>query len=64
MLSLIFYRAKIFSEVQTEECLDVDALTAMIMNFESDGIEKYGSLVPELDRGDFDSNQINWSLGR
>ena len=40
------------SETQIEERLGVDALTAVIMNFDSDSIEEYESLVAALDRGD------------
>ena len=40
------------SKVQIEGCLGVEALEVVIMNFENDGIEKYGSLVAAL-RGDF-----------
>ena len=48
-LSSISYRVKSMFEVQIEEHLGVEALAAMIMNFESDGIEEYGSLVVEPD---------------
>ncbi|XP_069149252.1 uncharacterized protein [Solanum lycopersicum] len=41
------------SEVQIEERLGVEALVAVIMNFESDGIEEYGSFVAKHDRGKF-----------
>ena len=46
---VISYRVESTSEVQIEECLGVEALAAIIMNFESDGIEEYGSLVVALD---------------
>ena len=49
MLSSISYRVKSMYEVQIEERLGVEALAAVIMNFESDGIEEYGSLVAALD---------------
>ena len=34
-----------------EERLGVEALVAVIMNFDNNGIEEYGSLVAALDRG-------------
>ena len=40
------------SETQIEERLGVDALTAVIMNFDRDCIDEYQSLVVALDRGD------------
>ena len=39
-------------ETQIEERLGVKALVAVIMNFDSDCIEEYESLVAALDRGD------------
>ena len=39
-------------ETQIEERLGVEALAAVIMNFDSDCIEEYESLVAALDRGD------------
>ena len=40
------------SETQIEEREGVEALAAVIMNFDSDCIEEYDSLVAILDRGD------------
>ena len=40
------------SKTQIEERLGVEALAAVIMNFDSDCIEEYESLVEALDRGD------------
>ena len=40
------------SETQIEEREGVEALAAVIMNFDSDCIEEYESLVADLDRGD------------
>ena len=40
------------SETQIEERLGVEALVAVIMNFDSNCIEEYESLVAALDRGD------------
>ena len=40
------------SETQIEERLGVEALAAVIMNFDSDCIEECESLVVALDRGD------------
>ena len=50
-VSAISYRVEESFEVQIEERLGVEALAAMIINFDSDGIKKYGSLVGELDQG-------------
>ena len=41
------------SEVKIEEHLGVEALQAMIMNFASDGIEEYRSLVATLERNEY-----------
>ena len=49
---MISYRVQSLSEIQIEERLGVQALAGVIMNFESAGIEEYGSLVAALDRGD------------
>ena len=51
-ISAISDKVESSSEVQIEERLGVVALAAVIMNFESDGIEEYGSLVAALDQGD------------
>ena len=40
-------------EVQIEDHLVVKALAVVTMNFESDGIVEYGSLLAALDQGDF-----------
>ncbi|XP_015074061.1 uncharacterized protein LOC107018167 [Solanum pennellii] len=52
MVYTISYRVKSTSEVQIKECLGVEALAAVIMNFKSDSIEEYGSLAAALDRDD------------
>ena len=49
MVPTISFRVESKSDVQIKECLDVEELAAVIMNFESDGIEEYGSLVVALD---------------
>ena len=49
--STISYRVESSSEVQIKERIGVKAQAAVIMNFESDGIEEYVSLVATLDRG-------------
>uniref|UniRef100_M1D9P3 Integrase core domain containing protein n=1 Tax=Solanum tuberosum TaxID=4113 RepID=M1D9P3_SOLTU len=46
----ITYRFESRSEVQIEERLGVEALAAVMMNFESNGIEEYDELVAALDR--------------
>ena len=50
MVSSISYRVEKSSEVQRYEPLGVEALETMIMNFDSDCIEKCGSLVGTLSR--------------
>ena len=39
-------------EVQIEEHLGVEEIAAVIMNFDSNYIEEYGSLVMAFDQGD------------
>ena len=51
-VSAISYNVGESSETQIEERLGVEALAAMIMNFDNDCIEEYESLVAALDRGD------------
>ena len=48
MLSSISHLVDSMYEVQIEECLGVEALAAVIMNFLCDGIEEYVSLVVVL----------------
>ncbi|TMW95515.1 hypothetical protein EJD97_008725 [Solanum chilense] len=48
-------RVESVSEVQIEEVLVVEALAAVIMNFDSDGIEEYDSLVVALERNEYRS---------
>ena len=50
-VSSISYSVEKSSKVQIEERLGVEILAALIMNFDSDSIEEYGSLVVALDRG-------------
>ena len=49
--SAISYNMGETIETQIEEHLGVEALAAVIMNFDSDCIEEYESLVAALDRG-------------
>uniref|UniRef100_M1E0U2 Integrase core domain containing protein n=1 Tax=Solanum tuberosum TaxID=4113 RepID=M1E0U2_SOLTU len=49
-VSTIIYRVESGVEVQIEERLGVEALAAVMMNFDSDGIEEYDELVAALDR--------------
>ena len=49
MVSAISYRVESVSERQIVERLGVEALAVVIMNFDCDGIEKYGSLVDALE---------------
>ena len=51
-VSVISYRLESLSKVQIEERLDVESLAGVIMNFQSDCIEEYESLVAALDSGD------------
>ena len=60
-VSAISYRVEESSEVQIKESLGVEALAAVIMNFESDGIDEYESLVTALDRVNVILNQRNLS---
>ena len=64
MVPTISFRVESKSNVQIKECLDVEALAAVIMNFESDGIEEYGSLVAALDQGDvrFKPNKLELDM--
>ncbi|KAK4716580.1 hypothetical protein R3W88_014918 [Solanum pinnatisectum] len=55
LVSAITYRVESGSEVQIEERLGVQALAAVTMNFESDGIEEYDELVAVLDRCEYRS---------
>ena len=41
------------SEVQINESLGAEELEAIIMNFESDGTEEYGSLVMALEKSKY-----------
>ena len=61
-VSAISYNMGETSETQIEERLGVEALAAVIMNFDSDYIEEYKSLVVALNRGDIWFNRINLSL--
>ena len=51
-VSVISYKVESTSELLNEERLGVEAQATVIMNFESYGIEEYGSLVAALDRSD------------
>ena len=48
MISFISYRVESMFEVQIKKRLGVEALEVVIMNFESDCIDEYGSLVAAL----------------
>ena len=48
-ISSISYGFEESSQLQIKEHLGVEALAAVIMNFDSDGIEESGSLVATLD---------------
>ena len=51
-VSAISYKVGKSSKTQIEERLGVEALAAVIMNFDNDCIEDYESLVAALYRGD------------
>ena len=51
-VTAISYNISESFETQIEERLGVEALEAVIMNFDSDCIEEYESLVADLDWGD------------
>ncbi|XP_049391627.1 uncharacterized protein LOC125856099 [Solanum stenotomum] len=54
-VSAITYRVENGSEVQIEERLGVEALAAVMMNFESDDIEEYDELDATVDRCEYRS---------
>uniref|UniRef100_M1D4X9 Integrase core domain containing protein n=1 Tax=Solanum tuberosum TaxID=4113 RepID=M1D4X9_SOLTU len=60
--SAITYRVENRAEVQIEERLGVGALAAVMMNFDSDGIEEYDELVAALDRCEYRSKQKKYEL--
>ena len=55
MVPAIYYIVKSVSKVLFEERLGVDALPAVIMNFDIDGIEGYDSLVAALELNEYQS---------
>ena len=57
----ISYKVGKSSETQIKERIGVETLAAVIMNFDNDCIEEYGSLVAALDRGDISLNRRNMS---
>ena len=62
MVFAITYRVESGTEVQIEERVDVEALAAFMMNFDSDGIEEYDELVVALDRGEYWSKPKKYEL--
>uniref|UniRef100_M1DDB4 Integrase core domain containing protein n=1 Tax=Solanum tuberosum TaxID=4113 RepID=M1DDB4_SOLTU len=50
------------TEVQIEKRLGVEALAAVMMNFDSDGIEEYDELVAALDRCEYRSKPKKYEL--
>ena len=61
-VSAIPYNMGETSETQIEERLGVEALAAVIMNFDNDCIEEFGSLVVALDRGDIEFKPKKYEL--
>ena len=47
--------------MQIEERLAIVALATVIMYFDNDGIEEYGSLVAALDQTNINQSWRNWS---
>ncbi|KAH0678939.1 hypothetical protein KY284_020024 [Solanum tuberosum] len=62
IVSTIIYRVKSGTEVQIEERLGVEALVAVMMNFDSDSIEEYEELVASLDRCEYWSKPKKYEL--
>ncbi|XP_015057531.1 uncharacterized protein LOC107003759 [Solanum pennellii] len=62
MVSALSYRIESVSKVQIEERLGVEALATIIMNFNSYGIEEYGSLVATLERNKYQSKSKKLEL--
>ncbi|KAK4724087.1 hypothetical protein R3W88_026866 [Solanum pinnatisectum] len=54
-VSMVTHIVESGSEVPIEERLGVDALAAVMMNFDGDGIEDYDELITALDRFEFRS---------
>ena len=52
-VSAISYEVESVSKVQIEERLGVDAIAMVIMNFDSDDIEEYDSLVDALEQNEY-----------
>jgi len=52
-VSVVNHKVEQESEVSIEERLGVDALAAVMMNFDSDGTDDYDEIVVELDRFEF-----------
>uniref|UniRef100_M1DL13 Integrase core domain containing protein n=1 Tax=Solanum tuberosum TaxID=4113 RepID=M1DL13_SOLTU len=52
-VSTITYRVESVSEVQVEERLGIEALAAVMMHFDSEGIEEYDELVATLDKYEY-----------
>ncbi|KAG5568438.1 hypothetical protein H5410_064542 [Solanum commersonii] len=61
-VSAITYRVESGSEVQIEERLGIEALAAVMMNFDSDGIEEYDELVAALDKYEYQSKPKKYEL--
>ena len=53
---------RVYLKYKIEEQLGVEALAAVIMNFNSDGIEEYGYFVSTLERIKYQSKQKKLEL--
>ena len=62
MVYVISYKVESVSELEIEERLGVEALAAIIMNFDSDVIKEYDYLVAALERNKYKSNMNNLEL--
>uniref|UniRef100_M1DPF1 Integrase core domain containing protein n=1 Tax=Solanum tuberosum TaxID=4113 RepID=M1DPF1_SOLTU len=58
----IMHGAESVSKVQVEERLGVETLSAVMMNFDSDGIEEYNELVAALNRCEYRSKPMKLEL--
>uniref|UniRef100_M1DTH2 Integrase core domain containing protein n=1 Tax=Solanum tuberosum TaxID=4113 RepID=M1DTH2_SOLTU len=61
-VSAITYRVESISEVQVEERLGVEALAAVMMHLDSDGIEEYDKLVAERYKCEYRSKPKKFEL--
>ena len=64
IVSALTYRVQsTVSEIQIEDRLGVELLAKVIINFDIDGIEYYGSLVATLERNEYRSKPKKSKVG-